>query len=59
MRMGLPRVVVFDNGREFDNKLNSEIFKTLGIKRWFITPYHPQVGTQVSVHFVKVMLILH
>ena len=56
MRMGLPCVVMSDNGREFDN---DEIFKTLGIKRRFITPYHPQVGTQVSMHFVRVMLILH
>ena len=39
--------VMSDNGREFDNKLNDEICKTLGIKRRFITPYHPQVGTQV------------
>ena len=42
---GLHGVVVSDNGREFDNKLNDEICKTLGIKRRFITPYHPQVGT--------------
>ena len=46
MCIGLPRVVVTNNGREFDNKRNDEICKRLGIKRRFITTYHPQVGTQ-------------
>ena len=46
MRMGLPRVVVSDNGRQFDNKLNDEICIRLKIKRRFIPPYHSQVGTQ-------------
>ena len=46
MRMGLLRVGVSDNDRVFDNKLNDEICKRLGIKRQFITPYHPQVSTQ-------------
>ena len=54
MRMGLPCVVVSDNGREFDNKLNDEICKTLGIKRRLITPYHPQVGTQVHMPYLRV-----
>eukprot|EP00731_Ephydatia_muelleri_P000058 Em0001g58a len=49
MRMGLPRVVVSDNGREFDNKLNDEICKTLGIKRRLITPYHPQPNLPIDI----------
>eukprot|EP00731_Ephydatia_muelleri_P016134 Em0009g558a len=44
MRMGLPHVVVSDNGREFDNKLNDEICKTLGI-----TPYHPQPNLPIDI----------
>ena len=43
MRMGIPQVVVSDQGREFNNALNDELAKTLGISRRLTTPYHPQV----------------
>ena len=43
MRMGLPNVIISDNGREFDNKLDKRLANLLGIKRRLTTPYHPQV----------------
>ena len=43
MRMGIPQVVVSDQGREFNNALNDELAVTLGISRRLTTPYHPQV----------------
>ena len=44
MRMGLPRVLTTDQGREFQNKLDKEIMmKLLGFKQYCTTPYHPQV----------------
>ena len=43
MHMGLPEVVTSDNGTEFNNELNTNLMKRLGIKRCLITPYHPQV----------------
>ena len=44
MRMGIPRLITSDNGKEFKNKLDEELSKQLGIKRICTTPYHPQVG---------------
>eukprot|EP00731_Ephydatia_muelleri_P011145 Em0006g39a len=44
MRMGLPRVILSDNGSEFCNKLNDKLAEILGVKRRLTTPYHPQVG---------------
>ena len=47
--MGLPRVIVSDNGKEFDNQLNADITHLLGIQHRLITPYHPQVRLLVIV----------
>jgi hypothetical protein len=44
MRMGIPRVLTTDNGKEFKNTLDDEMAKLLGIKRIFTTPYHPQAN---------------
>ncbi|KAL5475728.1 hypothetical protein EMCRGX_G025577 [Ephydatia muelleri] len=44
MRMGLPRVLLSDNGSEFCNALNDQLSEMLGIKRRLTTPYHPQVN---------------
>ena len=43
MRMGLPRVLLSDNGSEFCNELNDQLAEMLGIKRRLTTPYHHQV----------------
>lgn len=43
MRMGIPRILTSDNGKEFKNNLDDDLSKKLGIKRIFTTPYHPQV----------------
>lgn len=47
MRMGLPHVVLSDNGGEFNNDLDDLLSDLLGIKRRLTTPYHPQVGVNV------------
>eukprot|EP00731_Ephydatia_muelleri_P018182 Em0011g222a len=44
MRMGLPRVLLSDNGSEFCNALNDQLSEMLGIKRRLTTPYHPQAN---------------
>ena len=38
--MGLPRVIMTDQGKQFNNKLNREL---LNIEHRLTTPYHPQV----------------
>ena len=45
MRMGLPHVILSDNGKEFNNRLDDLLSELLGIKRRLTTPYHPQVTT--------------
>ncbi len=43
MRMGIPQVVLSDNGQEFNNELDNTLASLLGIDRRLTTPYHPQV----------------
>ena len=43
MRMGLPQVIISDQGSEFSNRLDSSLAELVGIKRKLTTPYHPQV----------------
>ena len=37
MRMGLPSILMTDNGSEFKNKLNDAMMKQLGIRHCLIT----------------------
>ena len=50
MRMGIPKVLTSDNGSDFKNELETQLAQSLGIKRIFTTPYHPQV----SLYFMSV-----
>jgi len=49
MRMGLPEVIVSDNGGEFHNELDNQLCSLLNINRRLTTPYHPQVEYFVYV----------
>ena len=40
MRMGIPRMITTDNGKEFKNNLDDELSKQLGVTRIFTTLYH-------------------
>ena len=46
--MGLQSVITTDQGREFRNKLNSELMKAFGIDHRLTTPYHPQANGLVE-----------
>ena len=50
MRMGLPQVIVSDQGREFYNQLDSSLEGLLGIKWKLTTPYHPQVTNALRIY---------
>ena len=41
---GTSCVILFDNGKEFNNILDIHLADVLGIKRRLTTPYHPQVN---------------
>ena len=46
---GLPRVIVFDNGKQFDNDAFRNFCNQLGIKNHYSSLAHPQANGQVKV----------
>nr|XP_047146205.1 uncharacterized protein K02A2.6-like [Hydra vulgaris] len=43
---GFPSVILSDNGSEFCNELNNEMYRLLGIERRETAVYHPQTNGQ-------------
>jgi len=39
---GCPRFILSDNGREFKNHILDDVCETLGVKRVYTSPHHPQ-----------------
>ena len=48
-RFGIPRVLVSDNGKQFDNDLFRDFCSQLGIRNHYSSPAHPQANGQVEV----------
>ena len=48
-RYGIPRVLVSDNGKQFDNSAFRDFYSKLGIKNHYSSPAHPQANGQVEV----------
>ena len=48
-RYGIPRVLVFNNGKQFDNSVFRDFYSKLGIKNHYSSPAHPQANGQVEV----------
>ena len=48
-RYGIPRVLVSDNGKQFDNSALRDFCFELGIKNHYSSPAHPQANGQVEV----------
>ena len=48
-RYGIPRVLVSDNGKQFDNSAFRDFCLELGIKNHYSSPAHPQANGQVEV----------
>ena len=46
---GIPRVLVFDNGKQFDNNAFRDFCLELGIKNHYSSLAHPQANAQVAV----------
>ena len=42
--MGLPSVIITDQGSVFHNQFNAELTSVFGIKHRMTTPYHPQAN---------------
>ena len=48
-RFGIPRVLVSNNGKQFDNNAFRDFCSQLGIRNHYSSPAHPQVNGQVEV----------
>ena len=48
-RYGIPRVLLSENGKQFDNDAFINFCSQLGIKNYYSSPTHPQVNGQVEV----------
>ena len=48
-RYRIPRVLVSDNGKQFDNNAFRDFCSELSIKNHYSSPAHPQVNGQVEV----------
>ena len=48
-RYGIPRVLVSDNGKQFDNSVFRNFCSELGIQNHYSSPAHPQANGQVEV----------
>ncbi|XP_030958324.1 uncharacterized protein LOC115980184 [Quercus lobata] len=49
IKYGIPRVLVSDNGKQFDNNAFRDFCSELGIKNHYSSPAHPQANEQVEV----------
>ena len=48
-RFGIPRALVSDNGKQFDNSKFRDFYAELGIKNYYSSPAHPQSNGQAEV----------
>ena len=48
-RFGIPKALVFDNGKQFDNLKFKNFCAELGIKNYYLSPAHPQSNGQAEV----------
>ena len=48
-RYGIPRMLVLNNGKQFDNDAFRDFCLWLGIKNHYSSPAHPQANGQVEV----------
>ena len=48
---GIPRVLVSDNGKQFDNDSFRDFCQQLGIKNHYSLPAHPHANGQVKVTY--------
>ena len=48
-RYGIPRVLVSDNGKQFDNSAFRDFCSELGIRNHYSSPAHPQANGEVEI----------
>ena len=48
-RFGIPRIIIFDSGQQFDSHRFWNFCKELGIRNHYSSPSHPQANGQTEV----------
>ena len=48
-RFGIPKMIISDNGQQFDNQGFKDFYSSVGIKNQFSSPGHPQANEQTEV----------
>ena len=48
-RFGIPRVLIFDNGKQFNNDAFRDFCNQSGIKNHYSSPAHPQANEQIEI----------
>ena len=48
-RFGVPRVIILDNGKQFDNPKFRKFCQDLRVKNHYFSPRHPQANGQTEV----------
>ena len=59
MRMGIPKVITTDQGKEFNNSLNKELTNKLQIQQRLTTAYHPQVIINIKVEIYSYIQVMN
>ncbi|GMJ16154.1 hypothetical protein HRI_005284600 [Hibiscus trionum] len=57
-RFGIPRAIISDGGRHFDNKVIASALKKYGVKHKIAITYHPQTNGQAEISNIEVKNIL-
>ena len=57
-RYGIPRVLISDDGKQFDNDAFRDFCSQLGIKNHYSSPAHPQANGQVEVTNYSLLKIM-
>ncbi|CAM4830631.1 unnamed protein product [Rotaria magnacalcarata] len=48
LKYGTPKCILTDNGTHFTASMMSELFKKIGVKHLYSTPYHPMTNGQIE-----------
>jgi transposase InsO family protein len=54
-RFSVPKLLMSDQGREFDNKVMDELCLIFGVKKKRTSPYHPETNAQAEVYYKTII----
>ncbi|KAL4354030.1 hypothetical protein GQ457_06G010660 [Hibiscus cannabinus] len=57
-RFGMPRAIISDEGKHFDNKLIAKMLQRFGVTHKIATSYHPQTNGQAEISNRELKAIL-